>query len=119
MNRSHRDRIAFVRVCSGIFARGMTITRAATGRPFATEYAHSIFGQDRSTVDIAYPGDVVGLVNAGDCGQAGRGVVLGDAGTDHTAARAGHHAPGACRTDGAQQPTPGDITAHDRGPASG
>ncbi|MFF9143141.1 peptide chain release factor 3 [Streptomyces albogriseolus] len=65
MNRWHRDRIAFIRVCSGVFERGMAVTRAATGRPFATKYAHSVFGQDRSTVDIAYPGDVVGLVNAG------------------------------------------------------
>ncbi|GAA1917529.1 peptide chain release factor 3 [Streptomyces sodiiphilus] len=64
MDRSHRDRIAFVRVCSGVFERGMTVTRAASGRPFATKYAHSVFGQDRSSVETAYPGDVVGLVNA-------------------------------------------------------
>ncbi|UGY94367.1 peptide chain release factor 3 [Streptomyces gobiensis] len=64
MDPSHRDRIAFMRVCSGIFERGMTVTRAATGRPFATKYAHSVFGQDRSSVETAYPGDVVGLVNA-------------------------------------------------------
>ncbi|WP_234436784.1 peptide chain release factor 3 [Streptomyces maremycinicus] len=64
MDPAHRDRIAFIRVCSGVFERGMTLTRAATGRPFATKYAHSLFGQDRSSVDVAYPGDVVGLVNA-------------------------------------------------------
>jgi peptide chain release factor 3 len=64
MDPAHRDRIAFVRVCSGVFERGMTVTHAASGRPFATKYAHSVFGQDRSMVDIAYPGDVVGLVNA-------------------------------------------------------
>ncbi|MEV6958661.1 peptide chain release factor 3 [Streptomyces sp. NPDC051207] len=64
MDPAHRDRIAFMRVCSGIFERGMTAIRAATGKPFATKYAHSVFGQDRSMVDIAYPGDVVGLVNA-------------------------------------------------------
>lgn len=65
MNPAHRDRIAFVRVCSGVFERGMILTHAATGRPFATKYAHSIFGQARATVDYAYPGDIVGLVNAG------------------------------------------------------
>ncbi|MFR9798157.1 peptide chain release factor 3 [Streptomyces sp. MS06] len=65
MDRAHRDRIAFLRVCSGVFERGMTVTRAASGKPFATKYAHSVFGQDRSMVDTAYPGDVVGLVNAG------------------------------------------------------
>ncbi|MDP2211533.1 MAG: peptide chain release factor 3 [Candidatus Aquicultor sp.] len=65
MDPAHRDRIAFVRVCSGVFERGMILKHAATGRPFATKYAHSIFGQDRATVDRAYPGDIIGLVNAG------------------------------------------------------
>jgi peptide chain release factor 3 len=64
MNSSHRDRVAFVRVCSGRFERGMVLTHAATGRPFATKYAQAMFGQDRQTLDVAYPGDVVGLVNA-------------------------------------------------------
>lgn len=64
MDPAHRDRIAFVRVCSGVFERGATVKRAASGKPFATKYAHSVFGQDRSMVDVAYPGDVVGLVNA-------------------------------------------------------
>lgn len=64
MDPSHRDRIAFVRVCSGRFERGMTVTHDATGRPFGTNYAQQVFGKDRNTVDAAYPGDVVGLVNA-------------------------------------------------------
>ncbi len=64
MDPAHRDRIAFVRVCSGRFERGMVLTHGATGRPFATKYAHSVFGQERATIDDAYPGDVVGLVNA-------------------------------------------------------
>lgn len=64
MDPAHRDRIAFVRVCSGRFERGMVLTHAATGRPFATKYAQSVFGQERATIDEAYPGDVVGLVNA-------------------------------------------------------
>ena len=64
MDPAHRDRVAFVRVCSGQFERGMVLTHAATGRPFATKYAQSMFGQDRETVDVAYPGDVIGLVNA-------------------------------------------------------
>ncbi|WP_156727610.1 peptide chain release factor 3 [Streptomyces apocyni] len=65
MDPSHRDRTAFLRVCSGVFERGSTVTRAVNGKPFATKYANSVFGQDRSSVDIAYPGDVVGLGNAG------------------------------------------------------
>jgi peptide chain release factor 3 len=64
MDPAHRDRMAFVRVCSGRFERGMVLTHAATGRPFATKYAQSMFGQDRETVEEAFPGDVIGLVNA-------------------------------------------------------
>jgi peptide chain release factor 3 len=64
MDPAHRDRMAFVRVCSGRFERGMVLIHAATGRPFATKYAQSMFGQDRETVEEAFPGDVIGLVNA-------------------------------------------------------
>ncbi|WP_328617081.1 peptide chain release factor 3 [Amycolatopsis sp. NBC_00355] len=64
MDPAHRDQIAFARVCSGEFERGMVVTNASTRRPFATKYAQQVFGQQRSTVDTAYPGDVVGLVNA-------------------------------------------------------
>jgi peptide chain release factor 3 len=64
MDRAHRDRLAFARICSGVFERGMVATHAATGKPFATKYAQQVFGRERSTVDTAYPGDVVGLVNA-------------------------------------------------------
>ncbi len=64
MNTAHRDRIAFLRVCSGRFERGMVITHGPTGRPFTTKYAHSVNGKDREVVDEAFPGDVVGLVNA-------------------------------------------------------
>jgi peptide chain release factor 3 len=64
MDPAHRDRMAFVRVCSGRFERGMVLTHAATGRRFATKYAQSMFGQDRETVEEAFPGDVIGLVNA-------------------------------------------------------
>ncbi|GAA3268631.1 MULTISPECIES: peptide chain release factor 3 [Dactylosporangium] len=64
MNRAHRDQIAFVRVCSGRFERGMVVNHAATGKPFATKYAHQVFGRERETVDEAFPGDVIGLVNA-------------------------------------------------------
>ena len=66
MDKSHRDRLAFARICSGRFERGMTLTVARTGRPFATKYASTVFGAERSTVEEAFPGDVVGLVNATD-----------------------------------------------------
>ncbi|WP_045743604.1 MULTISPECIES: peptide chain release factor 3 [Actinoplanes] len=64
MNRSHRDQVAFMRICSGKFERGMIVTHSGTGKPFATKYAQQIFGQGRDTIDEAFPGDVVGLVNA-------------------------------------------------------
>jgi peptide chain release factor 3 len=65
MDAAHRDRLAYARVCSGVFHRGMVVTHAATGRPFATKYAQAVFGRERTVVDTAYPGDIVGLVNAG------------------------------------------------------
>jgi peptide chain release factor 3 len=64
MDSAHRDRLAYIRVCSGVFERGMVVTHSATKKPFATKYAQQVFGRERETVDLAYPGDVVGLVNA-------------------------------------------------------
>ncbi len=64
MDSAHRDRVAFARVCSGAFLRGDVVTHAASGRPFTTKYAQSVFGQQRTSLDTAYPGDVIGLVNA-------------------------------------------------------
>jgi peptide chain release factor 3 len=66
MDPAHRDCVAFLRVCSGRFERGMIVTHAATGRPFSTKYAASVFGSERDTIDEAYPGDVIGLVNASE-----------------------------------------------------
>jgi peptide chain release factor 3 len=66
MDPRHRDRIAFMRVCSGRFERGMRALNARTGKPIALTYAHELFGQDRTVVDDAYPGDVIGVVNATD-----------------------------------------------------
>ncbi len=77
MDRNHRDRIAFARICSGRFDRGMVMTCERTGKPFATKYASTVFGAERTTVDEAFPGDVVGLVNA-------TGLNLGDTLYDDT-----------------------------------
>jgi len=71
MDPAHRDRLAFARICSGHFERGMTMTCARTGRDLTTKYATTAFGPDRETVEEAFPGDVVGLVNA-------TGLQLGD-----------------------------------------
>ncbi len=65
-DKNHRDRVAFMRVCSGHFRRGMVVTHGPTGKPFATKYAQAVSGQERETVEEAWPGDVVGLVNAND-----------------------------------------------------
>jgi peptide chain release factor 3 len=64
LDSRHRDHIAFLRVCSGRFERGMTLVNHRTGQPFATKYAHQLFGKERQTIDVSYPGDIVGLVNA-------------------------------------------------------
>ena len=66
LDARHRDHIAFMRVCSGRFERGVTLVNHRTGRSLSTKHAHQLFGRDRQTVDVAYPGDVVGLVNAAD-----------------------------------------------------
>ncbi|MCF4006804.1 peptide chain release factor 3 [Corynebacterium uropygiale] len=65
MDRKHRDTLAFMRVVSGEFDRGMQVTHAQSGRSFSSKYALTVFGRTRSTVETAYPGDIVGLVNAG------------------------------------------------------
>ena len=62
MDPKHRDRIAFVRVCSGKFTRDMTVTHQRTGRTVRLSSSHKLFGQERETVDEAWPGDVIGLV---------------------------------------------------------
>src|SRR5699024_3390522 len=51
MDSNHRDRLAFIRVCSGVFERGAVLTHAATGKPFATKYAQQVFGRGRDVVD--------------------------------------------------------------------
>ncbi len=66
MDRRHRDRVAFLRICSGRFERGMKVMNARTGKPFAMAHAHEVFGDDRAVLDEAFPGDVVGVINAGD-----------------------------------------------------
>jgi peptide chain release factor 3 len=77
MNNAHRDRLAYARVVSGRFERGMVVTHAATGRPFATKYAQSVFGRDTASVDHASPGDIIGFVNA-QALRVGDTVYVGD-----------------------------------------
>lgn len=61
----HRDRVAFVRVCSGRFERDMMLTHAGTGRQFKVRRCHRVFANERETLEEAFPGDILGLVNPG------------------------------------------------------
>ncbi|SER97723.1 peptide chain release factor 3 [Salisediminibacterium halotolerans] len=66
MNPNHRDRIAFLRVCSGSFERGMEVTLSRTGKKMKMNQSHSFFASDRETVNRAMPGDIVGLYDSGN-----------------------------------------------------
>ena len=66
MDPNHRDRLAFVRVCSGRFERDMAVVHTRTGRRMRLARSLRLFGRDRETVDHAYPGDVVGVIGRGD-----------------------------------------------------
>ena len=65
MDPKHRDRIAFLRVCSGRFERGMKIKQVATGKQLAVNNAITFMAQDRTTMDEAYSGDIIGIPNHG------------------------------------------------------
>ncbi len=66
MDPKHRDRLAFVRVCSGHFERDMNVIHTRTGKKLRLSSSHKLFGRDRETMDEAFAGDVVGLVGHGD-----------------------------------------------------
>ncbi len=68
MDPRHRDRIAFVRIVSGKFTRDMTVTHVQSGKQIRLANAQTMFGRERETVDVAYPGDVVGIVGGRDIG---------------------------------------------------
>ena len=65
MDKNHRDRIAFMRVCSGKLTRGMKAKLVRTGRTIALQAPQFFFAQDRSLAEEAYAGDVVGIPNKG------------------------------------------------------
>ncbi len=65
MDPKHRDRVAFVRVCSGKFEKDMTVTHARTGKMIRLARPQKLFAQDRESIEEAYPGDVIGLNNPG------------------------------------------------------
>lgn len=71
MNPKHRDRVAFLRICSGRFHRGMKARCTRTGQDIKLNYAQQLFAQERVIVEEAYPGDVVGMTNSSN-------LILGD-----------------------------------------
>ncbi|MDR0396960.1 MAG: peptide chain release factor 3 [Oscillospiraceae bacterium] len=65
MNPAHRDRLAFVRVCSGIFEKGMTVWHSGVDKPVALKQPQQFMADEREAVQSAYPGDVIGLFDPG------------------------------------------------------
>jgi peptide chain release factor 3 len=65
MDPKHRDRVAFVRVCTGKFEKDMTVNHARTGKIVRLSRPQKLFAQDRESIEVAYPGDVIGLNNPG------------------------------------------------------
>jgi len=65
MDPRHRDRVAFVRVCSGRFTKDMVVSNSRLGTSLRASRAYRFFGRDRETISVAYAGDIIGLVNPG------------------------------------------------------
>jgi peptide chain release factor 3 len=65
MDPQHRDRIAFTRICSGKFSRGMKLVHQRTQKTMAIQAPIFFFAQDRSLAEEAFPGDIIGIPNHG------------------------------------------------------
>jgi len=65
MDKNHRDRVAFLRLCSGRFKRGMKLKQGRSGKTMAINNPTFFFAQDRQLAEDAYPGDIIGIPNHG------------------------------------------------------
>ena len=65
MNPAHRDRLAFMRVCSGVFEKGMTVWHSSSGEKIKLSQPQQFMAQEHETVETAYPGDIIGLFDPG------------------------------------------------------
>jgi len=65
LDPKHRDRMAFVRICSGVFRKGMKVQHSRMRRAINLSSAQALFAQEREAVVEAYPGDVIGIHNPG------------------------------------------------------
>ena len=68
MDPKHRDRIAYIRICSGKFERDMTVYHSRTGKKVRLASSHRLFGKERETLNEAFAGDIIGLVGHSDFG---------------------------------------------------
>lgn len=68
MDPRHRDRIAFLRICSGRFDRDMIVTHSRTGKRVRLSSSHKLFAQERETIEEGYAGDIIGLVGHSEFG---------------------------------------------------
>jgi peptide chain release factor 3 len=68
LDPKHRDRLAYVRVVSGTYEKGMKVghSRSKGGKKYTLAQAQALFGNDRESVEVAYPGDVIGINNPGN-----------------------------------------------------
>ncbi len=66
MNPAHRDRLAFFRICSGTFERGMSVTLSRTGKTFKLNQSTQLMANERETVDTAVAGDIIGIYDTGN-----------------------------------------------------
>ena len=68
LDPKHRDRLAYVRVVSGMYEKGMKVghSRSKPSKRYNLAQAQALFGSDRSSVEVAYPGDVIGINNPGN-----------------------------------------------------
>jgi len=65
MDKRHRDRLAFMRITSGVFEKDMPVQHARLRREVRMTRPHRLFARERETIERAYPGDVIGFVNPG------------------------------------------------------
>ncbi len=65
MNPAHRDRLAFMRVCSGVFEKGMTVWHSSSGDKIKLAQPQQFMAQEHESVETAYPGDIIGLFDPG------------------------------------------------------
>jgi peptide chain release factor 3 len=78
MNPKHRDSVAFLRICSGKFTRGMDVLHAQSGKTLKLQRPYKLFANEREIIEEAYPGDVLGIPNTGELG-------IGDTLSEHKA----------------------------------